>query len=200
MARELNQREKRLLLIGAASVVVILIFTYGTKGLDRWSRSRAFITAAKKKLREVETDKAKLAGLLALVPAFEAPETLEKQTTLFREKLYAQLKKAGINTEPSPPVLGKKIGISGVNYRVLKIKCKTKCKFDQLLDFLAGLKENPYFVGVEELRVQCDTKEPPEKRKDKTVDVDLVVSTFVREGAAKAAETKAVQHADANNR
>lgn len=200
MARELNQREKRMLQIGAVSVVAILVFTYGSKGLDRWSDGRASLTAAKRKLREVETDKARLAGLLALVPAFEAPETLEKQTTLFREKLYEQLKKAGIKTEPSPPILGKKMAVSGVNYRVLKIKCKAKCKFDQLLDFLAGLKENPYAVGVEELRIQCDTKEPPEKRKDKPMDVDLVVSTFIRETAAKATERKTVQSADASNR
>jgi hypothetical protein len=60
----------------------------------------------------------------------------------------------------------------------LKVKCKGKCKFDQLLDFLAGLKENPYLVGVEELRVTCDTKVPPEKRNQ--VEIDLTVSTFAK--------------------
>jgi len=67
-----------------------------------------------------------------------------------------------------------------VPYKVLKIKCKGKCKFDQLLDFLSNLKENPYLVGIEELRFQCDTKEPPEKRKDKEIEIDLTVSTFVK--------------------
>ena len=51
---------------------------------------------------------------------------------------------------------------------------------DQLLDFLSNLNENPYLVGVEELRIQCDTKEPPEKRKDKEIEIDLTVSTFVK--------------------
>ena len=63
-------------------------------------------------------------------------------------------------------------------YRVLRIKCKGKCKFDQLLDFLAALKENPYLVGVEELRIECDSKQPPDKRQD--IEVDLTVSTFVK--------------------
>jgi len=199
MARKLNERERRLLLVGGIAVVAILIFTYGAKGLDRWNKSRGSLAAAKRKLGEVEMDKAKLAGLLALVPVFEKPEPEEKQKSLFREKFYEQLKKAGINPDPPQPILSKRINIGGTPYRVLKIKCKAKCKFDQLLDFLAGLKENPYLVGVEELQVRCDTKEPPEKRKDKDVDVDLVVSTLVRDSVAKPTATKQVGHAKQSN-
>lgn len=202
-----------MLLIGLAVVATLLVFTYGTKGIDRWHKSRTSLAAAKKKLGEVETDKAKLAGLMALVPVFESPEPEEKQKTLFREKLYAQLKKSGINTQPPQPLLGKKIAVGGVTYQVLKIKCKGKCKFDQFLDFLANVKENPYVVGVEELQIRFDTKEPPEKRKDKDVDVDLIVSTFVRDLASKpgpqtrntafgspTVEVKSVGHADTNSR
>jgi hypothetical protein len=189
-----------MLLIGVAAVTVIVIFTYGTKGLDRWGKSRSSLAGAKRKLSEVETDPAKLAALAAVVPVFEAPQVEEKQKSLFREKLYEQLKKSGINTEPPQPMLGKKLTISGTTYQVLKIKCKGKCKFDQLLDFLSNLKENPYFVSVEDLQIRCDTKEPPEKRKEKEVDVDLVVSTFVRDSASKRVEAKPVEHADPNRR
>jgi hypothetical protein len=202
-----------MLLIGLAAVAITLVFTYGTKGIDRWHKNRVSLTAAKKKLGEVETDKAKLAGLRALVPVFEFPELQEKQKTLFREKLYEQLKKSGINTEPPQPLLGKKIAVGGVTYQVLKIKCKGKCKFDQFLDFLANLKENPYVVGVEDMQIRFDTKEPPERRKDKDVDIDLIVSTFVRDMASKpgpptrniasgspTVEVKSVEHADANSR
>ena len=147
MPRKMNERERRMLQLGLAAVAVILVFTYGTKGIDRWNKNRTSLTAAKKKLAEVETDKTKLAGLMALVPVFESPEPEEKQKTLFREKLYEQLKKAGINTEPPQPLLGKKTTVGGATYQVLKVKCKGKCKFDQLLDFLANLKENPYCRG-----------------------------------------------------
>jgi hypothetical protein len=187
-----------MLLIGVVALTAVAVFTYGTKGMDRWGKSRASLAAAKKKLAEVETDKAKLAGLLALVPVFETPESVEKQTSLFREKLLEQLKKAGINPEPPVPLAGKKINIAGVNYQVLKIKCRAKCRFDKLLDFLAGLKENPYVVGVEELQVRCDTKEPPEKRKDKDVEVDFVVSTFLKDVAARPAESRSVKYANPN--
>ena len=213
MARKLNEREKRMFLIGGAAVAAILVFTYGTKGIDGWHKSRVSLAQAKKKLSEVETDKTKLAGLMALVPVFETPQTEEKQKSLFREKLYEQLKKAGINTEPPQPLLGKKVSVGGTTYQVLKIKCKGKCKFDQFLDLLSNLKENPYFVGVEELQIRFDTKEPPEKRKDKDVDIDFTVSTFVRDLASKpgpqtrnvafgspTVEAKPVEHADANSR
>ncbi len=199
MARKLNERERRLLLVGVAAAAVILVFAYGTRGLDRWNKSRGSLTAAKQKLSEVETDKAKLAGLISLVPVFEKPEPEEKQKSLFREKLYEQMKKAGINSEPPQPILSKKMNIGGTPYRVLKVKCKAKCKFDQLLDFLANLKENPYCVGVEELQIRCDTKEPPEKRKDKDVEVDLVVSTFVRDSIARPTATKQVGYASQRN-
>ena len=51
MARKLNEHEKRMLLIGVVAGAAILIFTYGTKGVDRWSRSRSALAAAKKKAR-----------------------------------------------------------------------------------------------------------------------------------------------------
>jgi hypothetical protein len=192
MTRKLSEREKRMLLIGGVALAALGVFGYGMKGLDRWNENRSSLAAAKKKLGEVETDKVRLAGLMALVPTFETPQAEEKQTTLFREKLLEQLKKAGINPEPPQPLPGKKMMIAGASYRVVKVKCKAKCKFDQMLDFLANLKENPYCVGVEELQIRCDTKEPPEKRKDKDVEMDLVVSTFVKDVPGRPGEVKSV--------
>ena len=63
-------------------------------------------------------------------------------------------------------------------YKVLRLKCKGKCKFDQVLNLLAGLKGNPYYVGIEELRIQCDAKEQPQQRKQ--VDLEVTLSTFAR--------------------
>jgi len=57
---------------------------------------------------------------------------------------------------------------------LLRLKCSAKCRFTQVLDLLANLKENPYLVGIEELRIRCDSKKPQE------VDLDLTVSTFIK--------------------
>jgi hypothetical protein len=167
-----------MVLLGVLSAVAILVFTYGAKGYDNWSEARATISAAKRKLGELERDKSRQAALAAMVPVFEVPQAEDKQKFLFRDRLHEQFKKAGIKTEPLHLLPARRP--RNVPYRVLKIRCKGTCKLDQLLDFLASLKENPYCVGVEELRIQCDMKEPPERRKDKPVDFDLVVSTFVK--------------------
>ncbi len=176
MARKLTQRETRTLIIGAISVVAILAFTYGTKGFDHWQKIRASLKSTRAKLKEVAVDQTKQAGLLSIVPVAELPKPEDQQKFLFRDKLYEQLKKAGIKTEPLTIVPSRrKVDLP---YRVLLVKCKGKCKFEQLLDFLAALNENPYLVGIEELRFQCDMKQPPDKRKE--VEIDLTVSTFVK--------------------
>lgn len=173
-----------MLVIGAVATVAIFAFTYGTKGLDRWHEVRASLAMAKSKLNDITVDETKRAGLLSIVPVFETPQPEDKQKFLFRDKLHEQLKKAGINTEPLTIIAARKK--ADFPYGVSRIKCKGKCKFDQLLGFLAGLKENPYLVGIEELRIQCDSKQPPDKRKD--VEVELTVSTFVERPATRQAQ------------
>jgi hypothetical protein len=160
--------------------VAILAFTYGATWLEHWREVRASLAAAKSDLDGLAGDSAKRAAVLSIVPVFEPPRSEETQKFLFRDKLYEQLKKAGIKNEPLTFLATRTT--RNAPYGVLRIKCKGKCQFDQLLDFLAALKENPYLVGVEELNVQCDTKEPPEKRKE--VEIDLTVSTFVEKGGA----------------
>ena len=176
MARKLTQREVRTLIIGAVAAVAIVALTFGLDGLDRWKDVRTSLTSARAKLDEVVVDETKQAGLLSIVPVVEMPQLEEKQKFLFRERLHEQLKKAGIKTEPLTILGGRKK--AGIPYKVLRIKCSGKCKFEQLLDFLAVLQENPYLVGIEELRVDCDATQPADKRKE--VKIDLVVSTFVQ--------------------
>ena len=176
MARKLNQREIRIIQLGVVCVVAILAFTYGSDWLGQWGEVRASLALARSKLNDIGGDTTQRAGLLSIVPVFEEPQTEETQKFLFRDKLHEQLKKAGIKNEPLAFLAARRT--KKAPYGVLRIKCKGKCRFDQLLDFLAALKENPYLVGVEELSIQCDTKEPPEKRKE--VEIDLTVSTFVK--------------------
>ena len=102
------------------------------------------------------------------------PQDQEKQKFLFRDKLSEQLKKAGIKAKPLKVLaVSKSKRVDG--YQVLRLQCKgAKCKFDQMIDLLANLKENPYLVGIDEFRVRCDEKDRQQ------VEFDLTVSTFVR--------------------
>lgn len=164
-----------MLIVGAVSVVAIFGLRYGMDALDHWKEVRVSLKQARAKLDDIAVSETKQAGLLSIVPVAEMPQPEEQQKFLFRDRLYEQMKKSGIKAEPLTIMPARKK--SGVPYKILRIKCKGKCQFNQLLDFLTALPENPYLVGIEELKMECDTKQPAEKRKD--VEIELVVSTFV---------------------
>jgi len=169
---KLSKKDIRALKIGAVGVVAIVVLVFGSKWIDRWSEARASLDRVKAKLELINVDEAKQAGLSSIVPVFEMPQKEETQTFLFRNKLNEQLKRAKINSEPLQILPGGKSPRAG--YRLLRVKCTAKCRFTQVLDLLAGLNENPYLVGIEELRMRCDPKNPQE------VELELTVSTFVK--------------------
>jgi hypothetical protein len=181
MARKQTQREVRILVFGGVAALGIVALHFGLKGLDRWREVRVSLKAARRQLETVTVDPVKQAALLSIVPVAEMPELEEKQQFLVRDRVYEQLKKAGVKTEPLA-ILGTKKKLA-LPYDVMRVKCSGKCELPQLLDFLAASPENPHLVGIEELRIRCDTKEPPEKRKQ--IEIDLVVSAFVRRPSIK---------------
>jgi len=172
MIQKLNEKDIRALKIGGVCVAAILVFVFASKWFNHWSEAKVSLAQIKAKLDLIDVDKAKQAGLLSIVPVFEMPQKEETQKFLFRNKLNEQLKKAGINSKPLQVLPGGKSQQAG--YRLLRLKCNAKCRFAQVLDLLAGLNENPYLVGIEELRIRCDPKNPQE------VELDLTVSTFVK--------------------
>jgi hypothetical protein len=172
MLERLSQRDKRALKIGAICAVGVVAFVFGTKLFGRWAQVRRSLAEVKAKLEAVSVDKARQTAMASIVPVFEMPQKEETQKFLFRNKLNEQLKKAGVNSKPLQVLPAGKPTQDG--YRLLRLKCNAKCKFGQLLDLLAKLNENPYLVGIEEMRVRCD----PKNRED--VELDLTVSTFVK--------------------
>jgi len=172
MIDRLSQREKRTIKIGVVCAVVILVMMFGTKWFGHWDQAKTSLTQMKAKLKLIDVDEAKQAGLMSIVPVFEMPQSEEEQKFLFRDKFNGQLKKAGIKSEPLqiPPV-GRS---QQAGYKPLRLKSTGKAKFGQVLDLLANLKDNPYLVGIEEMRIQCD----PKKRQE--VELELTVSTFIK--------------------
>lgn len=170
--RKLNQREKLMVKILAVCAVGILTFWIGSKWLGHWGEVKKSLADLEAKLKVIDVKEAKQAGLMSIVPVFEMPEEEDKQKFLFRDKLDEQLKKVGIKSEPLTELAIRKSRQAG--YRLLRFKCTAKCRFTQVLDLLANLKENPYLVGIEEMRIECDPKKPQE------VELNLTVSTFVK--------------------
>jgi hypothetical protein len=172
MIEKLSQKDIRALKMGAIGVVVIFVFVFASEFVDRWAQARNSLDEMNGKLDLIDVDKAKREGLMSIVPVFEMPKDEQTQRFQFRDKLTEQLNKAKINNKPLQEVTGGKSPQEG--YRLLRMKCSAKCKFGQVLDLLANLKDNPYLVGIEELRLKCDAKKPQE------VEMDLTVSTFVK--------------------
>jgi len=166
---------KRILMIGAAGVAAIVVVVFGTKWLDRWGKTRESLATMRAQLKLVSADEAKQAGILSIVPVFEMPKAEAEQELLLRDKLNEQLKKAGIKSEPLQVLPSPS---RQPQYKVLRLKCSAKCRFGQVLDLLAAIRENPYLVGIEEMRIQCDTKQQPGQRQD--VDLNLTLTTFAK--------------------
>ena len=169
--RRLNEKEKRTLKFGVVCAAAVVTFAFATKWLGHWKKVRNS-PGIEKKLEELNVSDAKRAGLTSIVPVFEMPEKEETQKFLFRDKFNEQLKKAGVKSKPLQILPAAKSGVAG--YKLLRLKCSAKCRFGQVLDLLASLNENPYLVGIEELKIECD----PKKRQE--VKLDLTISTFVK--------------------
>lgn len=172
MIEGLSERDKRALKIGAACMAGILVFVFATEWLEHWSKVRKTLAVAKAEIKAINPSGPAHEGLRAIVPAFEMPQEEEEQKVLFRNKLNEQLKRAGINSEPLQALGIVKSKDTG--YKLLRLKCSGKAKLTQVFDFLAALNENPYLVGIEEMRIKCD----PKKRQE--VELDLTISTFIQ--------------------
>jgi hypothetical protein len=171
---KLTARDIRTLKAGAVTAVGILLFTISSSCLENWRQIRKSLSKKKTELETLVSPETGQASLISIVPVFAMPQYEEKQRFLFRNKLMEQFKKAGIKTEPLEILTRRKnTGNSGCD--LLLVKCSSeKCKFAQILDFLATLKENPYLAAVEELNIKCD----PNKREN--FELNIVVSTFVK--------------------
>jgi hypothetical protein len=171
---KLSERDKRALKIGAVCAVAILVFTIGTTWVGHWGELRQSIAAEEARLMSIKTDKVQRERLMSIVPVFEDPNEEEEQKILFRAKFYEQLKQAGFKFEQPIRALRARKAREGTDYKLLGLQTRGKCNVDQMLDLLAKLNENPYLVGIEEMRMECD---PKNRREFK---LDLTVSTFVK--------------------
>ena len=151
--RRLSQQEKRTLKFGAICAIAIVGFAFATHWLGHWKKVRDLRAGIKDKLKTINVDETKRAGLMSIVPVFEMPEKEEKQKFLFRDKFNEQLSSARIKSEPLQVLPAIKSGVAG--YKLLRLKCSAKCSFGQALDLLARLNENPYLVGIEEFKINA---------------------------------------------
>ena len=81
--------------------------------------------------------------------------------------------KAGMNITAMPQYLSSKgKNQPGLDVKLLQLQCRAKCQMPQALDLLAVLEENPHYVAIEELKLECG----PQNRQE--MEITLAVSTF----------------------
>jgi hypothetical protein len=170
MLEKLSQKDIRTLKIGAVGVAAILVFVLILEGFEYWDHARKSFQTLDGQLDDIDVDKATQSRLISVVPVFEMPVEKETQKVRLRDKLIEQFRNSRINSQPWLEVAGKTSPLP--EYGLLCLKSSGKCGLSQIFDLLARLKQNPYIVGIEELRLKCDAQNPQQ------IDFDLTVSTF----------------------
>jgi len=180
MIAKLSQRDKRALKLAAVSVAAIMVYLFVmAPWIDNWRLTASELTSLRADLKSIISQSsgagaAKQAGLASVVAKLQMPQRENIQQPVFREKINEQLKKAGVNVK-SLKYLTKKRPKGPGGYKINLLECRGKAKFGQILDLLASFRGNPYLVGIEDIQLQCDTKD-----RNKPMDIVLVVSTFVK--------------------
>ncbi|MDH4202946.1 MAG: type II secretion system protein M [Phycisphaerae bacterium] len=175
----LGDRDRRAILFGIAAIVLILL--YGVIGLplvEDWSRVRDQLGTYESKLDVMggaaAGSEAKIAGLYQTVPSLELPENEDVQRKLFWDKTYDQLKSAGIAVSSGPSYVASARKKTALGFGTLRLQFSGTCKYEQFVQFLAGLKENPCLFSVEEFSIKSDEKKPEQ------VNIDMTLETFFK--------------------
>lgn len=174
MLDSLDKRSRRAVIVGGGFAVAILLFHFVlSPWFGNWGVVRRDLA---NQIQQLEMADVREKLLAEKVPAFEMPESEDKQRVLFERKISEQLQAAGI----APIGIGQYVGKGKVQgkmgLKLLTLEVKGKGDFGQLLDFLANLNENPYLVSIEEFRAQCNKKNRQE------ITAMLKISTYAKVG------------------
>ena len=158
--------------MGGIGIAAILIIYVALGGFEQWAKAKEEYKTLDQQLKDLNTDNRKQSGLLSIVPVFEMPADKETQKVLLREEMVQQFDEARISGQPWLEVPGKASPLPP--YSLLCLHSNGSCRISQMFNLLANLKENPYLVAIEELRIKCDEQNPQQ------INFDITVSTFYK--------------------
>jgi hypothetical protein len=172
MGYRLSEHDRKVLTYGATAAAIMVVYAYGiSPWVADWQKTRAMTAANVRTIESLAGSTGRRTNQASIVPVMEMPVATEKQQHLFKTKFNEQLIAAGIQAKSVQYVsTGKTPNETG--FTVSKLKCDGKSNMAQVAKLLASLPENPYFLGVDELRLSCD----PKTRQDITL--SITVSTF----------------------
>ena len=170
MFNNLNERDKKTIKMGAIAAAAIIVLLLALKGYSNWDNKRKEYDSLVSSINSLNISDAAQKKLLSDVPVFQLPQDEQTQKEDFRKELEREFDSLRIQTDPWQEVTTKKSYLSG--YGTLFLKTSGSCRFQQILDLLAIIKDNPYLVGIEELHIECDPQNPQQ------ANFNITVSTF----------------------
>lgn len=165
MLKKLNPREKRILVLCLTACGAMLLYFLVIEPMSRdWAAVRRQLAAAREKAsllkldpKSPETQRHK--RLLEIVPVVEMPRPSEQQGPLFQEAFTNQLKKAGLTSKRLQLVRGRVLRTDTAGSVVLNVSSQGSGRYEQILNLLADLPQNPYCAGVQKLSIKPDAKD-----------------------------------------
>ncbi len=146
---KINQKNKKTIKIGIIGIVIVLLAMFFLDWIQNWKDLRQSIRNTKQQLETLATADEKMEALKMKVPAVAVPQKEQKQLFVFRDALNRQLSQARISVQPFKVSTVAKS--ARPEYQYLYLQCSGSSTFENVLNFLADLKTNPYLVAIDEL-------------------------------------------------
>jgi hypothetical protein len=181
MFEKMNEKDKNTIKKGGIAAVVVVVLVVAVQVYGNWNKEKAEYNSIENQLRILNVPESARKKTLEAVPVFLMPKDEQNQKTLFRNSLDQLFEQLGIYTDPWQEVTTTKTPImTGAGYGALRLKASGSCRFVQIFNLLASLKQNPYHVGIEELHIECDPQNP--QQADFSIQVSTITLTQSKRG------------------
>jgi hypothetical protein len=175
---KLSEKDRKTIKVGAVLMAIILVCGGMNILLSEYSRTSKELDAVKSKFNSVMPNSdgsltSKQAGLYNIVPVFEIPKKEDIPGETCRKKLMEQLRKAKVNFRDVilQPMANKE---NACGFRKRNLRCEGKCTFTQAMDLVASLYENPWFIAIEEFKIERNAKNRSQ------MDMTITISTYIK--------------------
>lgn len=160
MRRALTERERRLVWLCGLVAAALLVYTLWVEPLaSRWKTRAAEYQQLSQQIELIRRwqQSGGLKGMRVSAAMVAAPLRADQQALLFRNKLTEQIQKAGLQARTVQ--LRDQRNRTENGYTVISVDCQGRGSYEAVLNLLADLEHNPYYVGLEKLSLRVDAKD-----------------------------------------
>jgi hypothetical protein len=180
---QLSPRDKKILIVGAVAAAAILLVKFAFfPTFEHWRSVKNQIEIQQTMLERIglsDSDQAQKERkrLAQAVPTFQMPQAEDQQRQLFLTEFDKQLREVGIRTLSILPNFETRVmnhPDTSLGLKILRLKCRGTCRFNQAMDLLAALYKNPYLYTIEEIHLACG------KSDREQMELTLIISTLCK--------------------